>query len=258
MYRPNPLKQKLADGKKVFGSWLGMANPIATEVLALAGYDFLLLDNEHGPATLHDTLLQLQAMSATEAAGVVRVPWNDPVYLKRALDIGAEGVMIPSVETAEQAERAVRACRYPPHGFRGSAYQVVRGAGYGIGTADYPKTAAANLLVICQIETRQAVENIAAIAAVDGVDLLFIGPNDLGGSIGRFGELDHPELDELIRRAEAAIKASGKKLGGIPYGGQSATALFERGYDMLLAATDVSLMRDAALADLAAVAQRNG
>jgi 2-keto-3-deoxy-L-rhamnonate aldolase RhmA len=257
MYRPNPLKQKLAQGRKVFGAWVGMANPVATEVLALAGYDFLILDNEHGPATLHDTLLQLQAMSGTPSAGVVRVPWNDPVYLKRVLDIGAEGVMVPSVDTAEQAERAVRACRYPPQGFRGSAYQVVRGSGYGIGTADYPKTIADNLVIICQVESLAAVENIAAIAAVDGVDMLFIGPNDLGGSIGRFGELGHTDLVKLIGRAEQAIKASGKKLGGIPFAGQTAMALFERGYDMVLAATDVSLMRDAALADLAAVQGRN-
>jgi 2-keto-3-deoxy-L-rhamnonate aldolase RhmA len=134
---------------------------------------------------------------------------------------------------------------------------VVRGSGYGIGTEDYPKTAAANLLVICQVESRMAVENIPAIAALDGVDMLFIGPNDLGGSIGRFGELAHPELTALIDRAEKAVKASGKKLGGIPFGGQSAAQLFQRGYDMQLSATDVSLMRDAALADLARVKDRS-
>jgi 4-hydroxy-2-oxoheptanedioate aldolase len=164
--------------------------------------------------------------------------------------------MVPSVDTAEQAERAARACRYPPAGFRGSAYQVVRGAGYGIGTADYPKTIAENLVIICQVESLAAVENIPEIAAVDGVDMLFIGPNDLGGSIGRFGELGHADLVALIDRAERAIKASGKKLGGIPFAGQSAAQLFARGYDMVLAATDVSLMRDAALQDLAGVKER--
>jgi 2-keto-3-deoxy-L-rhamnonate aldolase RhmA len=197
-------------------------------------------------------MLQLQAMSASPTTAVTRVPWNDPVYLKRALDIGVEGVMIPAIDTPEQAAAAVRACRYPPGGFRGSAYQVVRAANYGIDAADYPRTAADNLLIIGQIESKTAVDNIEAIVAVDGMDLFFIGPNDLGGTIGRFGELAHPELLAVIERAETAVKAAGKKLGGIPFGGFSAQDLYNRGYDMVLAATDVGLLRDAALADVAA------
>ncbi|MEJ0067577.1 MAG: aldolase/citrate lyase family protein [Pseudomonadota bacterium] len=118
MYRPNALKQRLAAGKKALGCWLGMASPIAAEMLALAGYDFLLIDNEHGPASLTESVALLQAMSATPVTSVMRVPWNDPVYLKRALDIGVEGVMIPAIDTAEQAVAAVRACRYPPAGIR--------------------------------------------------------------------------------------------------------------------------------------------
>jgi 2-keto-3-deoxy-L-rhamnonate aldolase RhmA len=250
MYRPNRLKQRLAAGGKVLGCWLEMADPIATEMLSLVGYDFLLIDNEHGPGTLYQALLQLQAMAASPTASVMRVPWNDPVYLKRALDIGVEGVMVPAIDTAEQATAAVRACRYPPLGSRGSAYQVVRGANYGIGADDYPRSAAENLLIVGQIESRTAVDNIEAIAAVDGIDVLFIGPNDLGGTIGRFGDLAHPELATLIEKAERAVKAAGKKLGGIPFGGLSARDLYERGYDMVLAATDVGLLRDAALADL--------
>ena len=136
MYRPNTLKQRLAAGKKALGCWLQINSPIAAEVLALCGYDFLLIDNEHGPASLSDSVALLQAMSAFPVASMMRVPWNDPVYLKRALDIGVESVMIPAIDTREQAEQAVRACRYPPAGFRGSAYQIVRGASYGIGTPD--------------------------------------------------------------------------------------------------------------------------
>jgi 4-hydroxy-2-oxoheptanedioate aldolase len=138
------------------------------------------------------------------------VPWNDPVYLKRALDIGVESVMIPAIDTAEQAVQAVRACRYPPAGFRGSAYQVVRGASYGIGAPDYRETASDNLLIICQIESKRAVDNIEAICAVDGIDMLLIGPNDLAGTIGRLGDLEHPEVMALVTRAELAIKTSGK------------------------------------------------
>jgi 4-hydroxy-2-oxoheptanedioate aldolase len=199
--------------------------------------------------------VQLQAISATPAAGVIRVPWNDPVYLKRALDIGAEGVMIPAVDTPEQA---VRACRYPPLGFRGSAYQVVRGANYGIGTPDYHRTAADNLVVICQIESKRAVENVEAIAAVEGIDVLFIGPNGLAGTVVRFGEIGHPEVLALIDRAASAIKAAGKRLGCIPYAGLSAQDLFDRGCDVVLASTDVTLMRDAALAEVRDYRERNG
>jgi 4-hydroxy-2-oxoheptanedioate aldolase len=250
MYRPNRLKQRLAAGEKVLGCWLEMADPVATEMLSLVGYDFLLIDNEHGPGTLYQALLQLQAMAASPTTSVMRVPWNDPVYLKRALDIGVESVMVPAIDTEEHAVAAVRACRYPPRGSRGSAYQVVRGANYGIGAADYPRSAAENLLIVGQIESKIAVDNIEAIAAVEGIDVLFIGPNDLGGTIGRFGDLGHPDLAALIAKAEHAIKAAGKKLGGIPFGGLSAGDLYARGYDMVLAATDVGLLRDAALADL--------
>jgi len=257
MYRPNSLKQRLVAGKKALGCWLGMASPIAAEMLALAGYDFLLIDNEHGPASLAESVGLLQAMSATPVTSVMRVPWNDPVYLKRALDIGVEGVMIPAIDTAEQAVQAVRACRYPPAGFRGSAYQVVRGASYGIGAPDYRETAADNLLIICQIESKQAVDNIEAIAAVDGIDMLLIGPNDLAGTIGRLGDLEHPDVMALVTRAERAIQASGKKLGSIAFAGRSFQQMFDHGYDLIAASTDMTLMREAALAEVRAHRKAN-
>jgi len=227
-------------------------------VLALAGYDFLLIDNEHGPASLTESVSLLQAISGTNVASVMRVPWNDPVYLKRALDIGVESVMIPAIETPEQAVQAVRACRYPPAGTRGSAYQVVRGASYGIGAPDYRETAADNLLIICQIESRLAVENIDAIAAVDGVDMLLIGPNDLAGTIGRLGQLDHPEVTALVERAERGIQQAGRKLGSIAFAGRTFQDMFDRGYDLIAASTDMTLMRDAALGEVAAHRARNG
>jgi 2-keto-3-deoxy-L-rhamnonate aldolase RhmA len=258
MYRPNALKARLAAGKKALGCWIHMASPIATEVLALTGYDFLLIDNEHAPASLNDSVQLLQAMSATHVTSMMRVPWNDPVYLKRALDIGVESVMIPAIDTAEQATQAVRACRYPPAGFRGSAYPVVRAASYGIGAPDYRETAADNLVIILQIESARAVENIEAIAAVDGIDVLLIGPNDLAGTIGQLGHLEHPDVMRLVERAERAIKASGKKLGSIAFGGRTFQEMFDHGYDLIAASTDMTLMREAALAEVRAHRQRNG
>src|SRR5258708_18174972 len=147
MYRPNPLKQRLAAGKKALGVWLGMASPIATEVLALAGYDFLLIDNEHGPASLTESVSLLQAMSGTNVASVMRVPWNDPVYLKRALDIGVESVMIPAIETPEQAVQAVPPCRYPPAGTPGIAHQASRWGSYRIWSPPFSATPPPPLLI---------------------------------------------------------------------------------------------------------------
>ena len=258
MYRPNPLKARLAAGQKALGCWIQMASPIAAEMLALAGYDFLLIDNEHGPASLSESVALLQAMSATPVASVMRVPWNDPVYLKRALDIGVEGVMIPAIETEQQALQAVRACRYPPAGFRGSAYQVVRAASYGIGAPDYRETAADNLVIILQIESERAVDNIEAIAAVDGIDVLLIGPNDLAGTVGRLGDIEHPDVARLIARAERAIAASGKKLGSIAFAGRTFQDMFDQGYDLIAASTDMTLMREAALAEVRAHRRVNG
>jgi 4-hydroxy-2-oxoheptanedioate aldolase len=258
MYRPNALKQRLAAGKKALGCWLHLNSPIATEMLSLCGYDFLLIDNEHGAASLSDSIALLQAMSGSPTTSMMRVPWNDPVYLKRALDAGVESVMIPAIETREQAEQAVRACRYPPRGFRGSAYQIVRGASYGIDAPDYRETAHDNLLVILQIESKRAVDNVEAIAAVDGVDMLLIGPNDLAGSVGKLGNIEDPEVMAMVDRIEKVAKASGKKLGSIAFADRTPQQMFDHGYDLIVASTDMLFIRDGALAEVKAHRARNG
>ncbi|MBV8165672.1 MAG: hypothetical protein JO021_02690 [Alphaproteobacteria bacterium] len=258
MYRPNALKQRLAAGKKALGCWLHLNSPIATEMLSLCGYDFLLIDNEHGAASLSDSVALLQAMAGSPTTSMMRVPWNDPVYLKRALDAGVESVMIPAIETREQAEQAVRACRYPPRGFRGSAYQIVRGASYGIGASDYRETAHDNLLIILQIESKRAVDNVEQIAAVDGVDMLLIGPNDLAGSVGKLGTIEDPEVMALVARTEAAAKKTGRKLGSIAFAGRTPQQMFDHGYDLIVASTDMLFIREGALAEVTAHRARNG
>lgn len=250
MTSKNSLKRRLLGGQKAFGSWLHLAHRAAAEAMASAGYDFLLIDNEHGPASLPDTVGLLQTLAATPAASVVRVPWNDPVYLKRLLDIGASSVMIPMIETAEQARAAVAACRYPPRGFRG--FGPWRELGLGTDMADYIKHAHEELLIIGQIESMKAVENIDAIAAVEGLDLLYIGPNDLSGSVGRFREFEHPDVARAIDRAFAGIRRAGKPAGIVPYGPHSTADLFRAGYAMIADGTDVMLMRRAAASDVAA------
>lgn len=250
MFPSNSLKRRLLGSRKAFGSWLHLAHPAATEAMASAGYDFLFIDNEHGPGSLDDTLLQLQVLAATDVAPVVRVPWNDPIYLKRVLDIGATSIMIPMIETAEQAKAAVAACRYPPRGVRG--FGPWREMGRGSDLAEYGRRAHEELLIIGQIESVEAVGNIDEIAAVDGLDLLYIGPNDLSGSVGRFREFDHPDVIGAIDRAFAGIKRANKPAGIVPFGSRTTADLFQSGYAMLAAATDIALMRGAAGAEVAA------
>jgi len=253
VYRENGFKKRLLGGERCFGCWLHLCSPIAAEVLALAGYDAMIIDHEHGSGDLVGAIQIMQAMSATPAAPILRVPWNDPVELKRALDTGPEAVMIPSVNSADEARAAVAACRYPPDGIRGAAYGLVRASDYGLAAQDYFETVQDRLLVICQIETVAAVDAIPEIAAVDGVDMLFIGPFDLSGNIGKLGRFDDAEVIALRERAEDAIKAAGKLLGGLAVPNLSIADMAARGYDFVTAASDITLMRDAALAQLTAM-----
>jgi 4-hydroxy-2-oxoheptanedioate aldolase len=243
MYRPNLLKKRLLSGGKVLGCWATLGHAGVCEILALAGYDFLLVDQEHGIGEPSALVPILQAISATPCTAVIRVPANDPVYLKRVLDIGVEAVMIPGVDTVDDAKAAVAACRYPPQGRRGSATGSIRAANYGLISADYAKTAADNTLIICQIESAKAVDNVDAIGAVEGVDVLFLGPNDLSGSIGKLGQFTDPQVLELLARAETGMKRTAKAMGAIPHAGRTWQQLLEAGYAMMTCASDAARLR---------------
>jgi 4-hydroxy-2-oxoheptanedioate aldolase len=247
----NRLKARLASGQKSLGVWTAGLSTVITETLAASGYDFLFLDQEHGPQGLAETVPHLQTLAATSCAPVVRVPWNDPVYLKRILDVGVESIMVPMVETGEQAKAAVAACRYPPRGFRG--FGPLRHVGTEPDIDAYGRTAHERLLLIVQIESEKAVANIDAIAAVEGVDALYIGPNDLSGTLGCFRDWEHPSLQKAIDTAFAGIKRAGKAAGIVPYGKNTTVSLFKGGYSMIAAATELSLLRSAARAEVEAV-----
>jgi 2-keto-3-deoxy-L-rhamnonate aldolase RhmA len=253
MYRENHLKKRLIAGEKAIGCWLHLCSPIAAEVIALTGFDAVIIDHEHGPGDFLNTLSLLQAISATPTASVLRVPWNDPVYIKRVMDLGVEGVMVPSVDTPEQARAAVAACRYPPAGIRGAAYPMVRCADYGLKAEEYRANESDGVLVICQIESTTAVGNAADIAAVEGLDMLFIGPLDLSGSMGRLGRTEDPEFLELRGQAERIIKEAGKLMGGLAVKGDSPQGLIDRGYDLVTGTSDLLLVRDGAQAHLRAL-----
>ena len=247
MYRENILRKRLAAGRKVFGCWVQILDPAVTEILSHVGYDFLLVDNEHGPGDVLSTANQLRAAQATDTTIVVRVPWNDAVYMKKILDIGTEAVMVPMIETGEEAEAAVAACRYPPRGIRGIAHTDARASDYGMRAMEYLTTVSDNTFVICQVETVKGVDNVEAIAAVDGVDMILIGPFDLSASLGGPADFDNPRHAELMARAEAATKAAGKYLGTIPYGTTTAADLYARGVDFVIGKADVGMLRDMAL-----------
>ena len=245
------LKARITAGQPVYGAWLALADADVAELLAHAGYDFLVLDQEHGPGSLETAVDVMRAVEAAGCALVVRVPWNDPVYLKRILDAGATAVMVPMLEDADAARAAVAACRYPPAGSRGYAAASQRCTRWGKDAA-YAERWQDELLLMGQLETATAVEHAAAIAAVDGLDVPFIGINDMAGSIGRLGETGHPEVRALVERCEAALRASGKPMGTVPSGMRTTPELFAAGYTVVAGAVDSMLLRAAALADVAA------
>ena len=244
------LKERLQSGQPAIGCWLHLFSNIAAEVMAQAGYDIAMIDMEHGHGDPMDAIALMQAIKGHDCTPMARVPANDPVVIKRTLDAGVKGVMIPAVNSAAEARAAVAACRYPPEGIRGVAPVIVRAADYGANWQAYARDANDSLLVICQIESGSAVEAVEEIAAVEGVDLLFIGPFDLSANLGFLGQPDHPEVREKIGHVERVAKAAGKLLGAIPTPGRGFEQLIEAGYDLVLLDTDTALLRDSSRASL--------
>ncbi|HXU42335.1 MAG TPA: HpcH/HpaI aldolase/citrate lyase family protein, partial [Burkholderiales bacterium] len=207
----NPFKRALKAGKAQIGLWSSLSSNYSVEVIAGAGFDWILLDCEHSPNDLESLLTQLQAAAPYPAHPVVRVPWNDMVNIKRVLDVGAQSLLIPYVSTAEEARAAVSYTRYPPAGARGVA-GTTRATRFGR-VKDYAKRAHEEICVLVQVETQAALDNIEAICALDGVDGVFIGPADLHASLGYTGEIANPKvkpmIDEAIRRIRKAGKAPG-------------------------------------------------
>ena len=207
----NTFKQAIREGRPQIGLWSSLCSNVAAEVIAGAGFDWILVDTEHAPNELPMVFSQLQALVAGSAAAVVRPAWNDMVLMKRLLDIGVQNLLVPYVQTPEEARAAVAATRYPPQGVRGVAVNH-RGNRFGR-VKDYYKRIGEEICVLVQIETRLALQNIEAIAAVEGIDGLFIGPSDLAAAFGRVGESGHPEVRAAIDDALGRIAKTGKAPG---------------------------------------------
>lgn len=208
---PNPFKRALKAGKRQIGLWSSLSSNYTVEVIAGAGFDWLLLDQEHSPNDLENVLSQLQAAAAYASHPVVRVPWNDMVAIKRVLDAGAQSLLIPYVCSAEEAKAAVSYTRYPPAGVRGVA-GTTRATRFGR-VKDYARRAHEEICVLVQVETEDAMKNIEAICAVEGVDGVFIGPADLHASMGYPGETSNPKILPLIEDAMRRIARAGKAPG---------------------------------------------
>ena len=207
----NRFKRALKAGTPQIGLWSSLSSNYSVEVIAGAGFDWILLDTEHSPADLENLLGQLQAAAPYPAHPVVRVPWNDMVTMKRVLDIGAQSLLVPYVSTPAEAQSAVSYTRYPPAGVRGVA-GTTRATRFGR-VKDYAKRAHEEICVLVQVETQTALDNLEKIAAVDGVDGVFIGPADLHASLGYPGETNNPKvvpvIDDAVRRIRKAGKAPG-------------------------------------------------
>lgn len=239
----NPLKRKMAAGTACLGAWMLTTSPDVAEILAFGGLDFLVLDHEHGQGSIVDAIGQLRAIKGSHCVGVLRVPANDHIYIKRALDAGVGGILVPNVGSADQARHVVDACRYAPEGIRG-AFGGMRAMKYGFHT-DYFGGAFDNLLIAVQVESAAAIDRIPEIAAIDGIDMIFIGPRDLSATLGRLNQFDDPVVRGQIERAEHAILASGKLLGSTAPSGKAAGAMAARGYRFIVPGSDATLLGQA-------------
>jgi 4-hydroxy-2-oxoheptanedioate aldolase len=236
----NPFKQALKSGKLQLGLWHSLASPIVAEILADAGFDWILLDTEHAPNELPMVLAELQAMSGGTAHPVVRPAWNDPVVIKRLLDIGAQSLLIPYVETEEEARRAVMSVRYPPDGFRGFAGQA-RASRYGR-IKGYHAAANAEICLLLQVETKLGLDNLKKIASVEGVDGVFVGPGDLSAALGYLGQPNHPEVIKIIDDMIPRIKMAGCAPGILTGDVELAQHYIDRGCLFAAVGSDLGLL----------------
>lgn len=247
----NRLKRRALAGDKLLGAWVFTGSPAVCELYALAGYDFVLIDTEHTPIDVRDVLECVRAVEAGGGDAMVRVPGQDSSHFKRLLDAGIHSFLVPMVDTVEEAQAVTRACLYPPRGRRGFAASAARSGLYGF-HENYAAVAHEETFLALQIESAEAARNASAMAAVEGVDCLFIGPNDLAGSMNKLGQLADPEVLAVIDAAGEAIKAAGRISGIIPTPTRPASDWAARGFSLVIGETDTATLKAGALADIRA------
>lgn len=251
MYNPFLVKERLISGERLHGCWIESFSPITTEIVAQSGYDVAMVDLEHGPGSIMDAVQLLPVVAAHGCAPLIRVSSDDIDAIKKAMDIGPAGLMVPNIRTARQAREVVAACRYGPEGIRGAAPSLVRASAYGRNIERYLDGVDKGFLLIGQVESNQGAENIEEIAAVEGLDMLFIGPADLSASLGALGEFASDHFVNTFRAMETAVLNAGKWLGCIPFADWDAKRLYRNGHHLVLSGVDTLLLRQAAERDVA-------
>lgn len=239
------LKKRLQNGEALNGCWLNLGSPLTAEILGQSGFDWVLIDLEHGAGSEKDALSQVQALEASTTGVLIRVESNDKRRIQRALDMGAEGIMCPQAETAEDAKIAVDGMFYSPDGRRGVA-KMVRATGFGKDFEAYRQDSKDNILGIIQIETIEALDHLDEIAALDGVDVLFIGPSDLSMSLGIFGQLDHPRYLDVLKTIVAAATNAGKATGILLFDPKDYKTYFDMGIRFMACGSDATFVAQGA------------
>ncbi len=249
----NPFKQLLRSRgtQPPIGTWVMSASPIVAEAIGTAGFDWGVLDMEHTPLDMMELVHLLQAVGNTKMVPVVRLPWNDTVTVKRVLDAGAQTLLFPFVQNAAEARAAVAATRYAPEGVRGMA-GMSRASRFGT-TPDFLRTANKSIGVLVQLETPEAMSRLEEIAAVPGVDALFVGPGDLSGAMGHVGDLTHPEVMAAMADAAQRARAIGMPIGTVGGNPDVVTRYRAAGYDYLAVASDLGLLMRGAMAAVQAL-----
>ncbi len=246
-----------ADGRPLTGMWVCSGSPLVAEICAGSGLDWLLVDMEHSPNGLESVLAQLQAVAAYPISPVVRVPSDDVVVLKQVLDLGAQNVLVPMVSSADEARAAVAAVRYPPRGRRGVGSALSRSARWNR-VDGYLADADEHVSLCVQVETAEGVEAAAEIAAVDGVDAVFVGPSDLAASLGLLGQQRHPDVVAAVHRTFDAVRAAGKPVGVNAFDPAAAQEYVDAGASFVLVGADVSLLAQGSEALAATVVRDAG
>jgi 4-hydroxy-2-oxoheptanedioate aldolase len=239
------VRGRLRGGETLLGCFLNLGSPLTAEMVGRAGFDFVVIDIEHGSGTEADVLHQLQALESTGAAAVIRVESHERQRAHRVLDLGAHGIMFPRVNTGAEARACVAALRYPPHGVRGVA-SMNRACQFGAGFRSYVESSQDVLLGVLQIETAEAVANVAEIAAVEGADVLFIGPLDLSMSLGILGQFDHPKFQAALEQTAEAARRHGKATGVLMPKPEDFERYYGLGFRFLACGSDGALVNNAA------------
>lgn len=246
------IKQRLIKGEKLAGCWATLYNTLTADIIATAGYDFAMIDFEHGAGGYLDAIPIMQVLEGKGCPPIIRTGSSNIVDIKRALDIGPCGIMVPNVRNAAEARDVVAHCRYAPEGDRGAAPGFTRATGFGSASMSIDEYAAFmrdDFLLIVQIESKQAVEDLENIVAIDGIDMIFIGPADLSASLGKLGDFTSTVFRDAVARIESVANASEVFLGAVPFGDWSPAQQFKKGYQLVVGSSDVKLLVTAATQD---------